>query len=150
VGPVRSGSLCRKLGDQRFGPYNPIGGPIPLHRYRKHQKTKLEERADRVADLAARLGLPRATLEGAETPPEPSHAGEPVKRKFVDPDPFRELAYANVLAAKLAIADELATPLARLSAEDKAFINELLSTTLEKPTVLAKVRERFQGRRGGN
>lgn len=74
----------------------------------------------------------------------------PERRSCSDPDPFRELAYANVLAGKLAIADELATPLARLSADDKAFINELLSTTLEKPTVLAKVCERFQGRRGGN
>ena len=51
-------------GERRFGPYAPVGGPIPLHRYRSHQKTKSEERADRIAALAERLGLPRAALEG--------------------------------------------------------------------------------------
>ena len=39
-------------GDKRFGPYNPVGGPIPLHRYRARQKTRGEERADRIAALA--------------------------------------------------------------------------------------------------
>ena len=24
-------------GERRFGPYRPSGGPIPLHRYRKHK-----------------------------------------------------------------------------------------------------------------
>ncbi len=46
----------------------PSGGPIPLHRYRKYQKSKLEGRADRVAALADRLGLPRATLDGTLPP----------------------------------------------------------------------------------
>ena len=50
--------------ERRFGPYNPVGGPIPLHRYRARQKTKGDERADRIAALAERLGLPRAALEG--------------------------------------------------------------------------------------
>lgn len=27
-------------GDRRYGPYGPVGGPIPLHKYRKHQKTR--------------------------------------------------------------------------------------------------------------
>jgi hypothetical protein len=141
--------LYVEFGDQRFGPFSPIGGPIPLHRYRKYQKTKIEERADRVAELAARLGIPRATLDGAGTPTAAGAAREPVKRRFVDPDPFHEIAYTSALAAKLAIADELATPLARLSADDRAFVTDLVSTTLEKKAVLAKVRERFKSRRGG-
>ena len=48
---------------QRYGPFYPIDGPIPLHRYRKFKKTKTEERADKIATLAKELGLPRAALE---------------------------------------------------------------------------------------
>jgi hypothetical protein len=33
-------------GEERFGPYHPIGGPIPLHRYRRFKKSKLQQRAD--------------------------------------------------------------------------------------------------------
>ena len=36
-------------GDTRFGPYHPVGGPVPLHHYRQHKKGKREKRADRVA-----------------------------------------------------------------------------------------------------
>jgi hypothetical protein len=77
---------------------------------RKYQKSKPEERADRVAAVADRLGLPRATLDGT-LPSAP----------FSDPDPFQQLAYPSPLVAKHAIADELGMPLARLSVEDRAF-----------------------------
>jgi hypothetical protein len=50
--------------EERFGPYHPVGGPIPLHRYRKHRKSRREVRADRVGDLAQLLVLPRAALSG--------------------------------------------------------------------------------------
>ena len=36
-------------GEERFGPFRPVGGPIPLHRYRKHRKSRREVRADQVA-----------------------------------------------------------------------------------------------------
>lgn len=130
-------------GDRRFGPYTPSGGPIPLHRYRKYQKSKLEERADRVAALADRLGLPRATLDGTR-PPAPLTRRALDRRPFTDPDPFQQLAYPSPIAAKHAIADELGMPLARLSAEDRAFIDALLRDTLEKPAVLTRVREHFK------
>ena len=35
-------------------------------------------------------------------------------------------------------------PLARLSVEDRAFIDALLRDTLEKPAVLTRVREHFK------
>lgn len=71
-------------------------------------------------------------------------------RPFRDPDPFHELAFANPLAARRAIADEVRAPLARLSEDDRAFIDALLTRTLSRPEILAAVRERFpQGRRGG-
>lgn len=135
-------------GERRYGPYSPTGGPIPLHKYRKYQKPKSEERADRVAALAERLGLPRAALDGDTAlaiavawPAEPA----PVKVRFTDPDPFQEFAYPDVMAAKRAIADEIGCPLAKLSPEDRAFIDALLRETLTKNTVLAQVRARFKG-----
>ena len=134
-------------GERRFGPYVPVGGPIPLYRYRSHHKTKGEERADRIAALAAHRGLPRAALEG-----HPDLAGmaasapvrlEPAKVAFADPDPFQEIAYPNTVRAKLAIADLLGRALARLSDEEREWINGLLAETLNKTTVMACVRERF-------
>ena len=137
-------------GDKRFGPYMPVGGPIPLHRYRAHQKTRGEERADRIAALAERLGLPRAALEGnpdlaeVTTPVTPASARpEPARVPFHDPDPFEELAYPNAIRAKLAIADLLGRPLGRLSDEERAWINGVLAETLGKTAVMARIRERF-------
>ncbi len=143
--------LYVECGERRFGPYTPVGGPIPLHRYRTHQKTRGEERADRIAALADRLGLPRAALDG-----QPDLAGmaapvlvrsAPAKVAFSDPDPFQEIAFPNAVRAKLAIADLLGRPLARLSAEERDWINGLLGETLGKAAVLARVREHFMAPR---
>ena len=56
--------LSVEYGDQRFGPYAPVAGPIPLHRYRAFKKSPADERADRIEHLADPLGLPRAALTG--------------------------------------------------------------------------------------
>jgi hypothetical protein len=142
-------------GEERSGPFMPVGGPIPLHRYRKHRKSRREVRADQVGVLAGKLALPRSALSGEdgvvmlgarrlEGPAE-----VPV-RPFRDPDPFHELVFASPIAARRAIADEVRLPLGKLSDDDRAFIDALLSRTLARPEILAAVRERFpQGRRGG-
>jgi len=71
-------------------------------------------------------------------------------RPFRDPDPFHELVFANPIAARRAIADEVRVPLAKLSDEDRSFIDALLARTLVRPEVITAVRDRFpQGRRGG-
>ncbi len=138
-------------GDERSGPFMPAGGPIPLHRYRKHRKSRREVRADEVSALAGKLALPRSALSGedavvmagAESPAVPV-------RPFRDPDPFHELGFASPIAARRAIAEEVRLPLAKLSEEDRAFIDALLARTLARPEILAAVRERFpQGRRRG-
>lgn len=144
--------LWVEFGEERSGPFLPVGGPVPLHRYRKHRKSRREVRADQVDALAGRLSLPRAALSGeadvvmvALKP-----AAAPSVRPFRDPDPFHELAFVSPLAARRAIADEVRLPLARLSEDDRDFINVLLARTLSRPEILAAVRERFpQGRRGG-
>ena len=48
-------------GDKRFGPYAPVGGPIPLYRYRAFKKSPTQQRADRIEALAEQLALPRAS-----------------------------------------------------------------------------------------
>jgi hypothetical protein len=131
--------------DQRFGPFGPIDGPIPLHRYRSFRKSAADGRIDRIEALAGKLGLPRAALDGP-APVVIAPAAIPVTVPFNDPDPFRELHFPSVLAAKLAIADYLGRPLAKLAAEDLGTINALLERTLERRTVIACVRGYFRER----
>ena len=71
------------------------------------------------------------------------------RRPFIDPDPFQTLAYPNIIAAKLAVADEIGMALAKVTAEDRAFIDALLRETLAKDTVLARVRAHFKNRTAG-
>lgn len=133
--------LFVEYGERRFGPYGPIDGPIPLHRYRAFRKSATDARADRIEALAGKLGLPRAALEGPGPAPfPPAPAAPPPSVPFADPDPYRELRYPSVLAAKLAIADYLGFALAKLSAEDRGYIDALLRETLDRRTVIACVR----------
>jgi hypothetical protein len=137
-------------GEERFGPFQPIGGPIPLHRYRKHRKSRREVRADQVAALAEKLVLPRAAVSGETDVVEVRPAATIPLRPFRDPDPFHELTFASPIAARRAIADEIRLPLAKLSDTDRAFIDALLGRTLARAEVLAAIRDHFPpGRRGG-
>jgi hypothetical protein len=106
--------------DHRFGPYAPVAGPIPLHRYRAFKKNQAEERTGRIEQLAARLGLPRAALTGEADVRLIPAAGAPEPKKQPFP-PVPEDRYLSVIAAKLAIADELARPLALLFRRDLGF-----------------------------
>jgi hypothetical protein len=90
--------------------------------------TIAEVRADQVSELAGKLALPRAALSGEDgvvmigTAP----AVVPI-RPFDDPDPFHELRFASQIGARRAIAEEIRLPLAKLSDEDRAFIDALLA-----------------------
>jgi hypothetical protein len=136
-------------GERRYGPYTPVGGPIPLHRYRRFKKTRTEKRAERVEALAARLELPRAALDGGSvTLPESADRPAPRTQPFRDPDPFQELRYPNVIAAKKAVARTLGIPLARLPADRIAALDALLSETLDKPVIEDFVRTHLKRQRG--
>ena len=63
---------------------------------------------------------------------------------FSDPDPFREYTYPSVFHAKRAIAEELALPLAKLTDEERSFVDALVSETLSRPTILDRIRQRFR------
>lgn len=126
--------------ERRYGPYAPIGGPIPLHRYRSFKKTRTQKRADRIGGLAEELSLPRAALSDDPTLAASLSTVELAKQPFCDPDPFRELAFASAIDAKRAIADRLGMPLAKLTSEQLAALNALLAETLAKPVVWDHVR----------
>ena len=135
---------------QRFGPYLPVAGPIPLHRYRKFKKSKTQQRADRIEALSQCLVLPSSAWSGNRELQflASSQTGtELAVVPFQDPDPFQEFTYPTVLAAKGAIADYLALPLARLSETERRFIDGLLEETLNKKVILERVRHYFKDKR---
>jgi len=68
----------------------------------------------------------------------------PVAKLLDDRQPI-EYTFANDISAKLAIADELATPLAKLPPGDMDFIDRVLAETLDRNTVLTRVRSYFRG-----
>jgi len=136
--------LYVEYGERRFGPFGPIGAPIPLHRYRAFKKSAADERISRIEALAEKLGLPRAALDGHA--PLPATTSSPPLVPFADPDPFHDLRYPSVIAAKLAIADYLGKPLAKLTDEDRAYIDSLLKDSLERRTVITCVRGYFRDR----
>jgi hypothetical protein len=138
--------------EQRYGPFYPVDGPIPLHKYRKFKKTHTEQRADRIASLAKQINLPRAALAGnadLQIVPDRSPNPEVSIKPFHDPDPYLEFAYPTTLAAKLAIADYLGQPLAKLQTEQREFITSLVEETLTKKVILERVRQYFHLHTGG-
>jgi hypothetical protein len=128
---------------EKLGPYHPVSGPIPLHRYRAFKRGKADERADRIRSLADQLGLPISALAGTDIQLAPSASAIPLAHQPFDAD-AHEYHFPNLIAAKLAIADELATPLTRLPAEDRLFIDRVLTETLMRRVVLARVRDYFR------
>ncbi len=121
---------------------------MPLHRYRKHRKSRREVRADRVDALATKIGIPRSVLAGTDDVVVIGRklddgAAHISARAFTDPDPFAELTFASPLKARFAISEELRLPLGKLGDDDRAFIDALLARTLSKPEVMDEIRRRF-------
>lgn len=96
--------------ETRYGPYHPVGNPIPLARYRSFKKTLTQKRADRISAIAQQLALPSSAIGTVELPSSNNNLIPFPVQSFVDPDPFEELAFKNVIAAKRAIADYLVKP----------------------------------------
>ena len=96
--------------------------PIPLHRYRAFKRGKAGE-GDRIRALADQLGLPIAALAGDDVRLAPSAVAVHVPRQPFDAQAL-EYLFPNTIAAKLAIADDLAQPLAKLPPVDRAFMNQ--------------------------
>lgn len=134
---------------KRFGPFQPSRGAVPLYRYRKYQKSRAEERLDKVVRLADQLGLPRAAVSGGDRPlPSlPMSVRDLPVRRTPFPEPVIETTYPTPLAARVALAEQLRRPLGSLPEPDRAFIDELLAETLDKTIIADRVRERLQTKR---
>ena len=133
---------------EKFGPFHPVSGPIPLHRYRSFKRSKADERAERIRALADQLDLPIAALSG-----EDIHLSAPQSvPTVVARQPFdaqaHEYHYPTTILAKLAIAEELARPLSKLSPEDRGFLDKVLSETLNRRIVMERVRAYFRQQKG--
>ena len=126
-----------------FRAMSPNSVADPLHRFRQYKKSAAQKRADRIETLAGKLVLPRSALAGHEPLPLATDSVDLKREAFIRPDPFRELVFSSALAAKLAIADHLGTPLAKLSPDRVAQINEILNETLDKAEVFSRIRTVF-------
>lgn len=138
--------LFVELDDKKFGPYSPVGGPIPLNRYRSFKKTAAEKRADSIEQLAKQISVSRSYMSHNDRPPEALLRKIPADvflQEFQDPDPFQTLRYPSIHAAKLAISDHLGMPLGRLDQSDMDVIDSILEGSLEKVVVIEKVTAHF-------
>lgn len=112
------------------------------------QAGKVAETADRIRALAEQLQLPISALAGSDVRMADASAPIPVPTQ-----PFEMGAhdddFSSTVAAKLAIAEDLAVPLAKLSVEDRGFIDEVLAQTLSRGIVLARIRDYFRHKRSG-
>jgi hypothetical protein len=103
-----------------------------------------EKRTERIEALASQLALPRAALDGQSVVILPDDLPDIPKQAFTDPDPFEEFAFPTRVAAKLAIADYLNLPLAKLPQDQLDEIDSCLSRTLKKDDVIEYVRTQIQ------
>ena len=142
--------ILAEFAGETWGPYYPVSGPVPLHRYRTFRQGKAAERADRIHALASQLNLPVSALSGGDlqlvSDSTPSPEALP-HQPFISP--VSEYQFPSVIQAKLAIADDQATPLARMSDEARAVIDSILADTLIRSEVLGRVREYFRNRQSG-
>lgn len=99
--------LYAEFGGERFGPYYPVSGPIPLHRYRAFKRGKVDERSERIRSLADQLGLPIAALAGNDVRLTPSTVSEELPRLPFNAE-AHEYHFPSAITAKLAIADDRA------------------------------------------
>ena len=72
----------------------------------------------------------------------------PLPHRPFDAD-AHEYRFPNAIAAKLAIADDLAQPLAKLTSQGRQFIDQVLAETLVRWVVLARVCDYFRHRKSG-
>jgi hypothetical protein len=133
-------------GDVKYGPYKPSGGPIPLHTYRRHKKTKREKTAERIEDLSKKLSVPRSVLTGK---PEDNVIINLVPQKpvvstpFVDRFEYEVPEFENKAVAKLTISKYLGRAIADLPEDAREFIAELVAKTLNKKEVLDSIKTYF-------
>jgi hypothetical protein len=142
--------LYVEFNNEKQGPFYPEEGPIPFGKFRKHKKSSVEIKADRIGQLAKAISLPRSALSDSKSSDQALltqanilHLEKPNSTPF-DDNPFLQTAtFKNKLDAKTAIADYLGKPLSRLTDLQMAAINTILDESLDKKAVLEKIRAYF-------
>ncbi|GAA4015447.1 hypothetical protein GCM10022212_07860 [Actimicrobium antarcticum] len=127
---------------EKFGPHFPVCGPVPLHRYPGFERGKADERADCIRALADQLDLPISALAGSDMQLSPPPAALSLRHQTFDAN-----AHAYHFAG--AMAKDLARPLAKLALEDRVFVDRMLSETLIRSIVLARVRDCLRNKKPG-
>jgi len=136
---------------QKHGPFYPAAGPIPLNTYRSFKKTKTEKQIDKIEALAKQLSLPRSVLTGQigndlKLVQQANLISAGDSQVFV---PFQDnntemIYFKTKTEAKLAIAKFLGKPLATISEAQRLELDDMITDSLHKATLLARVREFFQ------
>lgn len=142
--------LYVEFNNEKQGPFYPEEGPIPFGKFRKHKKSNVEIKADRIGQLANTISLPRSALSGSKasdqallTQANIVHLETPKSTPFDDSPFLQSATFKNKLDAKTAISDYLGKPLSRLTDQQLAAINFILDESLDKKAVLEKVRTYF-------
>lgn len=142
--------LFVEFNAEKFGPFYPAEGPIQLGTFRKPSKSTAEKRANRIGELAKNISVPRSVLSGesdnvASLLEEASVLDSPslTSIPFEEPDPFDSPTFKNKVDAKMAIAEFLGRPLARLSPVQIEHINRIVDESLDKTEVMGNIREYF-------
>jgi len=130
--------------EHRYGPFLPVKGPIPLHKYRSFKKTRTQKRAERIEELALQLSLPKSAIGIKDATFVENSTKELKVQPFIDSSPWVELTFSSVIVAKLAIAEYLARPLAKLLPEQMAYIEEICAESLNKQEIMNKIRDLFK------
>ena len=85
-------------GERRYGPFLPVDGPIPLHRYRSFKKTRTQKRADRIEALAKQLSLSNVA-HSFLLPSETTDTVDLKVQPFEDHYPILEVTFSSLIAA---------------------------------------------------
>lgn len=117
-----------------------------MNRYRAFKRGAADARADRIRALADQLKLPIEALAGKDLHLAPLNLPNELPIQSFDAE-AHEFHFANVIATKLAIADELAKPLAKLSQADRTVFDQVLRETLTRSVVLARIRDYFRNKK---
>jgi hypothetical protein len=140
--------LYVKFKNEKHEPFHPEEGrPLPFGKFRKHKKSSVEIKADRIGQLAKAISLPRSALSDGNSSDQAlltqaniPHLEKPNSTPFDDSHFLQSATFKNKLDAKTAIADYLGKPLSRLTDLQMAATNTILDESLDKKAVLEKVR----------
>lgn len=129
------------------GPFYPSAGPIPLHTFKRSEKSCREKRADDIENLAKTLTVPLSVMTGNNDDNivrllNNAH----VLQHKITAIPFEEKQpsqFQNRLEAKQAISRYLNRPLAELNEIQLAYIDQIVAESLEKEIVLSRVKQYF-------